>query len=481
MRRELIVLLPLSLALVAEARLEEAPQAEKSRCITWERLQELDPGLLCLGELATRTSHEIKDSSWGVGCETMDRDYATFGNFKAFVAETGAKHARLQSGWDKTERVKGQYDFAWLDEHVHGLIACGVKPWMCICYGSRHYGLTAEMGWPVAKITEVPETFAAWTRYVRALVTRYRDVIDEWEVWNEPFGKQADVYSKLVIATADVVHEVQPAAKVYVSAPGAFENYEAILENLKKAGKLECVTAWIYHPYVKNPDANDPWWGFDTVARLQELLKRYNPDYTVIQGEVGCPAQLEYSHALNNHPWSEYSQAKWNLRRMAGEHVRGIPYGVFSMVDFEYKKFMLQSFGLLRMDLAQEVVYRRPTFYACRNMMSFFDSEVAAVGLVDTSSRRTTAAKFRKNGTDVLLVWRSDAIPGDALEFERDDLAVRDVVFKDPVWVELITGKVYALDPASVGNRDDVTFFRGLRLWDSPVMIAERIEVPLRR
>ena len=47
--------------------------------------------------------------------------------------------------------------------------------------------------------------------------------------------------------------------------------------------------------------------------------------------------------------------------------------------------------------------------------------------------------------------------------------------------MELITGKVYALDPASVGNRDDVTFFRGLRLWDSPVMIAERIEVPLRR
>lgn len=39
----------------------------------------------------------------------------------------------------------------------------------------------------------------------------------------------------------------------------------------------------------------------------------------IMQGEVGCPAQLEFAHALKGIEWSEYSQAKWDSPIMIAE------------------------------------------------------------------------------------------------------------------------------------------------------------------
>ncbi len=60
----------------------------------------------------------------------MDRNFSNFGSWRAYLAPLGAKHARLQSGWGKTEQQPGVYDFAWLDEVVDGMLAVGVTPWL---------------------------------------------------------------------------------------------------------------------------------------------------------------------------------------------------------------------------------------------------------------------------------------------------------------------------------------------------------------
>ena len=200
----------------AQAAVTNVLQKEK-RSVTWERLNKVNPGLREIGRLQTRTSDQVKSSKWSVGCETLDRDYGDWESYKALLPMLGVKRARFFSGWAKTEQEKGVYDFAWLDKQIRECAAMGVKPWICISYGNPVWGSDFRLGMRVKQVTDNPEAFAAWLRYTKALVARYKDVVDEWEVWNEPFG-QAKEYAELFYRTAKAVREVQPTAKCFCTA-----------------------------------------------------------------------------------------------------------------------------------------------------------------------------------------------------------------------------------------------------------------------
>ena len=161
-------------------------------------------------------------------------------------------------------------------------------------------------------------------------------------------------------------------------------NVKILLDALKAKNKLDLVDYWAYHPYVNNPDDCYP-----LVDEFVTLLKSYNPKYKIYQGEAGCPSQLEWTHALSYYPWTEYSQAKWDLRRMAGDKVRNIPSSIFTIIDLRYTN-MLQSFGLIRSDLLHEFIYKRPSYYGVQHMVSFFDDNAKAVGELEYESDSPT-------------------------------------------------------------------------------------------
>ncbi len=451
-------------------------KAKGHRSITWENFKASGPQLKQIGWLDSRHSKDIPSSSWSIGCETLDRDYAKFSVYKDYVGELGAKHARLQSGWAKTEKEKGTYDFAWLDYHVKGLTEQSVRPWICLCYGNPVYGSTINLGSGLAPLVHSEEAMAAWLKYVEATVTRYKASVNEWEIWNEPFGQGKD-YAVLVLKTAALIKKIQPDAVTLVTAITDKDRLD-VLEALKGANSLDLVDFWAYHPYTGNPDTSYAW-----VEKSQKVLAAYSPKYRLYQGEVGCPAILEWTHALADYPWTEYSQAKWNLRRMTGDRVRNIPCNVFTMIDLKYTN-MQQSFGMIRSNLLLQFIYKRPTFYAVQHMMSFFDDAVKAVGLLEcemAAKRKLTVAGFEKAGTPVALVWYGDKVPGDELVWEPVDLTVKGVAFKDPVYVEMVTGKVFELAPSSWKSEGGDTRLTRLPVWDSPMMLAERAQVPLRQ
>ena len=168
---------------------------------------------------------------------------------------------------------------------------------------------------------------------------------------------------------------------------------------------------------------------------------------------------------------------------MAGDRVRSIPSSVFTIIDLKYPN-MLQSFGLIRSSLLLEFIYKRPSYYAVQHMMSFFDDAVKPLGVLECDSdspRKLTVAGFEKGGTSVALVWYSDQVPGDELKWDRVDGTVKGVSFKDPVYVEMITGKVYELDKSAWKSAGGNTSFTQLPVWDSPMMLAERDQVELRK
>ena len=468
-----------------QAAVTNVLQKEK-KSVTWERFNRVDPGLREIGRLQTRTSSQVKSSKWSVGCETLDRDYADWDAYKALLPMLGVKRARFFSGWAKTEQTKGIYDFAWLDRQIRECAAMDVKPWICISYGNPVWGSDFRLGMRVKQVTGDPEAFAAWIRYTKALVARYKDVVDEWEVWNEPFNQGVE-YAEMFYRTAKAIREVQPEAKVICTAVSmaadmSKSDYAAVLEKLRKENALDLASFFVYHPYTANPDTSygDAGW---TATALRKFVKSYSGRFDIIQGEAGCPSQLEFAHALADIEWTEYAQAKWNLRRAIGDAVRSIPSSLFTMIDLQYT-FMLQSFGLVRSNTLKEFVYRRPSWYAMRNVYALFDDETLPQGHAEEKVGARTLSRnlFTRYGQPLYVFWFCDAAPSSSLDFTRIDLDLGRGDVKSPVWIDLVTGRVFEIPAANVvAKKGGGVTLKDVPMWDSPVIVAPRGAITLVR
>ena len=176
-----------------------------------------------IGCIEPKCAADVAFSRLGLGFEKLDR--GAFDPEKAYdkVAALGVKWIRIQSGWARTETRKGVYDFAWLDSIVDNLIRRGLRPWICLCYGNGLYDERAAqtfgaVGWPPIYDEE---SRAAWGAYVRALVSRYKGRVSDYEVWNEPDGKwcwkagpSGTEYGDLLAMTARAVRSADPGARV---------------------------------------------------------------------------------------------------------------------------------------------------------------------------------------------------------------------------------------------------------------------------
>ena len=465
-------------------------------CYSWKKFNEALPPLKEIGCIEPRHSRDVRENGWSVPCTCLDRDYADFTVYEKYVGEIGVKHAQLQSGWAKTEQHKGVYNFEWLDVSVNGLVRQGVKPWVCICYGNPLYGSDFKLGMKIRQILCDEEARAAWHRYVAALITRYKDRVFDWEIWNEPFRQGRD-YGILIAETAKTIRKIQPEAHLIVSGMRYPTDYRECCEYLKSENALDCVDEFMYHPYALNPDACEL--GLEGVpgaateyaptgTKVRELLHAYNPRWLVTMGESGCAAQLEYAHAMPGYPWTEFSQVKWDTRHALLCAGLGFRYNMFAMIDMQYP-YMLQSFGLLRSTTLLEVVYKRPKYYAYQHICALFDDTVKNLGLIENEceifgwadanergkQRKVTSVGFKtEKGDNILAAWYGDRIPSDGTGWDRVNLTVKGIAFKDPVFVDIVTGRIFELKRNSVFSSDGVTTFWDLPLRDSPIVIKER-------
>lgn len=74
-----------------------------------------------------------------LGLECLDRDLWDFDRAFQLIRKTGVKRVRIQSGWQKTEKEKGVYDFGWLDNVVDKLCAAEIEPFLSLSYGNKLY------------------------------------------------------------------------------------------------------------------------------------------------------------------------------------------------------------------------------------------------------------------------------------------------------------------------------------------------------
>ena len=453
-------------------------QAQVYPSVTYRKILQSPPPLECVGVVKCLPSGQTKAQRWSVGCECLDRDMAVFSGYKKYVSELGVGYARIQSGWMKTEQKKGRYDFKWLDEIVDGLLEQNVTPWMCIGYGNPLYGCGATLADPI--FTD-EATYAAWDRYVEALVKQYKGRVNCWEVWNEPnIGankEHPERYVKLLLRTSAVIRKVDPQARIAAFAMASLDAkwLESALKQLKESGQENIFDVATLHKYFENPDEGD----YD-FKMLGEMINSYFPGTQVIQGESGCPSMLQFCHALKHGEWTEYTQAKVDLRRMSSDFALGQYCSIFTIADVTYHQSQV-FYGLLRTSLEGEVMYKKPAFHAVRNMVNIlpdnivpipqdFSAETSkklkVVGLMDTETGKRAG----------VMVYFSGQAPTNSLEFEKVRVTFKDYRLNDPVYVEPISGKVFKLDRWHYSPNDPDRVY-DLPLWDSPVFLMEKSAV----
>jgi hypothetical protein len=451
-----------------------------------------------IGTVKSRSTKEIESSNWLIGTETLDRDFADYEQYKEFIAPLGIKRLRMQAGWNKTERVKGQYDFAWLDKIINDAHARGFQPWLQTSYGNVLYagggGANLGAGLPVSE-----EALQAYDRWVTALVTRYKDKVSDWEVWNEPnFGDNTintpEMTADFNMRTAEIIKRIQPNAKISGLALGHFSPRftEAFFKRLGEKNKFHLFDNMTYHDYVYNPDFN-----VDGVKQLRAQLDKWAPQVKLRQGENGAPSAGGGGRgALWDYPWTELTQAKWNTRRMLGNLGLDIESSIFGLIEMNYTFGPINRLnfkGIIKSDASLRVIRPKMAYYSIQNVTSVFDNtleriktlevtnNIDAAGPNDHRLRYSTDRKVavfgyrhKTTGKQVYTLWLKENVPVDENDLRPNDISISNGNFDQPVWVDIISGAVHDI-PAAQWSKNGNTFtFKGIPIYDAPILIADR-------
>ncbi len=452
-----------------------------------------DGEYLLIGKVKPRNANEIGSSNWIIGCETFDRDFTNYDEYKEFLVPLGIKRLRMQTGWAKTEQVKGQYDFAWLDHIVNDATERDLQPWLQFSYGNPIYegggGINLAAGIPYSK-----EALQAWDNWVAAMVTRYKDRVQDWQVWNEPnFGNTVNMANgpeataALNLRTVEIVKRIQPEARVSGLTMGHMDLVYAdtFFKILNDAGKLKLFHDIVYHDYVYNPDSHYP-----EVMKLRAILDKYAPEIPLRQGENGAPSMGGPGRgAIGDHDWTELSQAKWDTRRMLGDLGHDIESSVFTIIDIPYSSGPIKRLnvkGLISSDSTQKAIRPKMAYHAVQHVATIFDHALTRIPDVDfTQSTPTRLAVYVYRDTassrQLFTIWANGDTPNNSTDKEKVDFTFSQANFKKPVNVDIITGEVYQVPRKQWSKSGDTYTFRNVPVYDGPVLIAEQSLIPLEK
>jgi len=178
--------------------------------------------------------------------------------------------------WPQLEPERGKWDFTRLDQYVriaaarrvHILLTLGLTPTWA---SSRP---TEPSGYAKGNAAE-PRSTADWEQYVRMVATRYKGVIHDYEVWNEPnapatFTGSVDAMVVLARAAYHVLKEVDPTNTVVSPSPTA-QTGILWLQHFLAHGGCQYADVIGYHFYVTPapPEAMIP-----LIQKVHRLLQQ---------------------------------------------------------------------------------------------------------------------------------------------------------------------------------------------------------------
>jgi polysaccharide biosynthesis protein PslG len=255
------------------------------------------------------------------------------------AAKTDARWMRVHIDWQAIEKVRGQFDWGYVDHWVDGARQRGMKVLGLIVN-------TPE--WAKAPGTALygpPINAADYATFAATVVTRYRDRVSDWEIWNEPnlprflgfAERQAAVYTGLLKAAYPAIKSVQPGATVIAAGLSPAVGIDAppnFLNDMYVNGAKGYFDAIGMHPYVfPGGVAADPGNGWSDLARAHDVMTlNGDGDKKVWLTEFGAPTSAPSADGV-----SQEEQAKQITDLLAGAAGTGWsgPAFIYSIRDID--------------------------------------------------------------------------------------------------------------------------------------------------
>ncbi len=458
------------------------------------------------GRIIPKKSIDIRHSKIGLGFEKLDRDVFDPEKAYKFVAESGVKWARLQSGWQRTEKEKGVFDFTWLDKIVDHMISIGVEPWLCLCYGNQLYTPQAKIEFGAVGCPPIfsREEKDAWERYVKETVTHFRGRIRFYEIWNEPDGSSCwkhgpnpEELGAFTRATAKACREADPHCQVLGFVTHK-DNEDGFLDRLCGTKVCDDLDGISYHSYRVMDEEFEK-----SFALYDRIRKNYKPSLKIFQGESGTQSRSDGCGALKGGAWTPVKQAKFLLRHLIVdlgcgadmtsyfscmdmiEALRGKNGDVKSYLDYGY-------FGVIGADFDENgrstgEYTPKLSYRALQNLTSVFHdeytrAELPVEGVILKSPRllgedfdfeNTRHYGFKKpNGSHGLCYWVSRNILSETYE-GTVSLRIKDRALSHTVRLaDLLTGDIYELQEDMVREEEGDWVIVNLPVLDSPLLLT---------
>ena len=317
----------------------------------------------------------------GLGMECLDRDLWEYECVSDEIKMLGIHMARIQSGWQKTEKEEGVYDYAWLDSVVDSLIENGIEPMLSLCYGNKLYRDDPERfpniqhGGVGHMPVETERERNGWMNYVRSTISHYKDRIKHFEIWNEADVTAflvsdmpwCDCYMELVKMTSPIIRSIAPEAKI-LSCTATTESAELLAD----MGMGDYVDIHSFHNYCVWPEMR-----YGEQINAISYMKSKAPHLRIWRGEAGFPSYNDprSNGALCKNIVSEEMQAKFILRHIACDMNNDLLDKTFYFHAYDFKHFkgiVRYHYGVIR----HEGERRKPAYYSLQMMAHLFAGEV---------------------------------------------------------------------------------------------------------
>ena len=458
-----------------------------------------------IGCLRPKSVKEVGDSNFTIDGAPVDRDFVDFDKYRDYLLPLGVNKIRILTGWAKSEKVKGKIDVAWLDHIVDWCIAHGLNPLLELSYGNPIYPGAGSAGLS-GGIPNTPEGLKEWDRWVDFLANHFKGRVKEWAMWNEPDNKlnTPEMIAAFNVRSAKILKKHMPDCRLHGLSLGWWlpDILESCIKPMGEDAKL--FDTFVYHGYIANPDLS-----YEDDRRRKEVVAKYAPNARLRQGENGAPSEFSSAFALRYISWSEISQSKYDLRRALGDLGRDLESGLFCIVDINYRPptyptYFCNRKGYLRLNSKNDIIQVKRAYYAIQNMVSVFNGNLTRVKKPNVSSIDPSLSLFEyatRAGEPLFVFWehgrmickgRIDSKTKYNAKIDpdsgvpSDSLTTREVIFewsgkpfKEPVWVDLITGWVYEIPAENqIKHADGITFVR-IPAYDSPCFVTERSALDL--
>jgi hypothetical protein len=319
------------------------------------------------------------------------------------IHTAGIRWIRTDIKWNGIEPTQGAWRFDHIDRMMDQVDKQGLNILGILDYNVK---------WATPSYQHLNE----WLGYVEKTVTRYKNRIRYWQVWNEPNyqwdkpdGDGAE-YASLLVATYNKIKEIDPDITVLYAALGGTDEIRLdFIEKSFQAGADKCFDKFTVHPYrpLMTTMAQNVRY-LDYLDSVRDLLNKYDAgDKGIWISEIGLPTQEEPDKPELTEAIRETNQALFLQQTL----LLSLRFGIEKYFWYEFQSSEINPldrehyFGLVRRELEP-----KPAYHAYSQLTKLYpEGSVMDTSIEWNQGNFCVVSWTQPCGARVWAVWAPDA------------------------------------------------------------------------